>query len=59
MGETVSFILSSLSFVSVILISVWVGATNTKVSRLGDISRDIKELTKVVYEMKGQLEARR
>ena len=59
MGETVSFIFSSLSIVSVVGIGVWVGAMNTKVSRLGDISRDIKELTKVVYEMKGQLDARR
>ena len=59
MGETVSFIFSSLSIVSVVGIGVWVGAMNTKVSRLGDISRDIKELTKVVYEIKGQLDARR
>jgi hypothetical protein len=59
MGEIVSFIFSSLSIVSVIGIGVWVGVMNTKVSRLGDISKDIKELTKVVYEMKGQLEARR
>ena len=59
MGETISVILSGLSIVSVVGIGVWVGAMNTKVSRLGDISRDIKELTKVVYEMKGQLEAHR